>query len=198
MKAVSKQQKQRIEELVREEIAIVPYDPAWPGMFHAEAAFLRSRLPSNIIRRIEHFGSTAVPGLAAKPVIDMLIEVAGLDETKKHVVPLLQAEGYEYFWRPSFGDDVPPWYAWFIKRNTHGTRTHHLHMVEAGWDIWDRLYFRDYLREFPGVAEEYEKLKMTLASAHPRDRVTYTAQKTYFIVSVTKKAKEYFNSRKDK
>ena len=91
---MDKQQKQRIEELVREEIAIVPYDPTWPGMFNAEAEFLRGRFPGSIIRRIEHFGSTAVPGLAAKPVIDMLIEVAGLDETKKHVVPLLQAGTY--------------------------------------------------------------------------------------------------------
>ena len=197
MKAVSKQQKQRIEELVREEIAIVPYHPAWPGMFHAEAEFLRGRFPGSIIRRIEHFGSTAVPGLAAKPVIDMLIEVASLDETKKHVVPVLQAEGYQYFWRPSFGDDVPPWYAWFIKRNADGARTHHLHMVEAGWDIWDRLYFRDYLREFPEVAEEYGKLKMTLASAHPGDRVTYTARKTDFIVSVTEKAKAYYVKQKN-
>jgi len=192
------QQNQRIDELVREEIAIVHYDPGWPDMFNDEATFLRSRFPGSIIRRIEHFGSTAVPGLAAKPVIDMLIEVASLDETKKHIVPVLQAEGYEYFWRPSFGDDVPPWYAWCIKRNTDGARTHHLHMVEAGWDIWDRLYFRDYLREFPKVAEEYGKLKISLAGAHPGDRVTYTAQKTEFIVSVTEKAKAYYYNLKDK
>ena len=85
---------QRIEEAVREEIAIVAYDPAWPGQFAEEEAFLRSRLPGGMIARIEHFGSTAVPGLAAKPVIDMLAEVRSLDEAKDCIVPLLEAEGY--------------------------------------------------------------------------------------------------------
>ncbi|HUV83137.1 MAG TPA: GrpB family protein [archaeon] len=181
----------RIEELVHEEVAIVQYDPAWTKMFEEEAAFLRWKLPQNLVKRIEHFGSTAVPGLSAKPIIDILVEVTSLDETKKQIVPLLEAEGYEYFWRPAFGDDGPPYYAWFIKRNSKCKRTHHIHMVEADSELWDRLYFRDYLRQFPAEAKCYDELKRKLSEEYPNDRTNYTKEKSEFILTVTKKAKEY-------
>ena len=181
----------RIEELVHEEVAIVQYDPAWTKMFEEEAAFLRWKLPQNLVKRIEHFGSTAVPGLSAKPIIDILVEVMSLDETKKQIVPLLEAEGYEYFWRPAFGDDGPPYYAWFIKRNSKCKRTHHIHMVEADSELWDRLYFRDYLRQFPAEAKCYDELKRKLSEEYPNDRTNYTKEKSEFILTVTKKAKEY-------
>lgn len=98
---------QRIEEAIREEIAIAPYDPEWPFLFKKESEFLRSRLPASLITRIEHFGSTAVPGLAAKPTIDILVGVTSMDETRKQIAPLLESEGYDYFWRR----DVHPPYA---------------------------------------------------------------------------------------
>lgn len=184
--------KQRIEELIREEISIVPYDPEWPSLFEKEAAFLRDKLPKTIVKRIEHFGSTAVPGLSAKPIIDILVEVSSLDEAKKQIVPIMESEGYEYFWRPTIGNQ-PPYYAWFIKRNSDGKRTHHIHMVEADSELWDRLYFRDYLREFSNEAKRYDELKKSLSEKFPNDRVEYTEKKTEFIVSITKKAKEYYN-----
>ena len=109
--------KKRVEKLVREKIEIVPYNQNWSQMFEDEVAFLSKKLPQDIIKRIEHFGSTAILELAAKPIIDMLVEVSDLEEVKRRVVPILEAEGYEYFWRPAFGDDGPPFYAWFIKRN---------------------------------------------------------------------------------
>ena len=149
---------ERIAAANREEVSIVPYDPAWPRLFETEAEHLRVLFPHPLITRIEHFGSTAVPGLAAKPVVDMLIEVTSLDETKTMIVPLLEAEGYDYFWRPTRGDDVPPFYAWFIKRNSAGVRTHHLHLIEAHFDHWDALLFRDYLLEHRETAREYERL----------------------------------------
>ena len=187
--------KNRIEELVREEVAIVPYDPVWPKIFEEEAAFLRRKLPQNLVRRIEHFGSTAVPGLSAKPIIDILVEVSSLEDTKKQIVPILDAEGYEYFWRPAFGNDGPPYYAWFIKRNSEGKRTHHIHMVEEDSELWDRLYFRDYLRQFPTEAKRYDELKRKLSEEYLNDRVKYTEEKSDFILSVTKKAKEYYKSQ---
>ena len=95
------------------------------------------------------------PALAAKPVIDMLVEVTSLERTRTEVVPVLTVEGYDYFWRPTFGDDTPPWYAWFIKRDEAGVRTHHIHMVEADFPHWERLLFRDFLIEHPEVAAEY-------------------------------------------
>jgi len=75
--------KKRIKELVQEKVRIVPYDPVWLKMFEDESTFLRRKFPQDLIRRIEHFGSTAIPGLSAKPIIDILVEVSNLEETKK-------------------------------------------------------------------------------------------------------------------
>ena len=179
---------------MREEVAIAAYDPTWPEVFRQEKEHLLSCLPDDLVRRVEHFGSTSVPGLAAKPIVDMLVEVTDLEATKVRIAPLLDAQGYEYFWRPTHGDDGPPFYAWFIKRNPHGgTRTHHIHMVERHFaEHWDRLLFRDYLVDHPEVAREYETLKVRLASDFSRDRVRYTQGKTEFIVRVTEEAKRYY------
>ncbi len=184
-------QEERIRRAVREEVAIVPYDPRWPALFEEEKARLLARLPRDLVRRIEHFGSTAVPGLAAKPIVDMLVEVADLAETRARIVPVLEAEGYEHFWRPTHGEDGPPFYAWFIRRDpATGARTHHIHMVEREFaEHWDRLAFRDWLRARPDVAAEYETLKRRLAGASPADRVAYTRGKTEFIVRETERAK---------
>ncbi len=186
---MKKSLEQRIEEAIREEISIAPYNPEWPNLFEQEASFLRGNLPGSLIIKIEHFGSTAVPGLAAKPVIDTLVQVSSLEETRKQIVPLLESESYDYFWRT---DHVPA-YAWFIKRNSDGRRTHHLHVVEADSKLSDRLYFRDYLREFPQEAKRYEELKQHLSERHPNDRIAYTEGKTGYVVSVTERAKQYYN-----
>ena len=188
---MTRAQQERIKFLVSEEISIVDYDPHWPTSFDEEATFLRETLPPNLLTRIEHFGSTAVLGLSTKPIIDILVEVTSLQQTRKRIVPLLRFEGYEYLWRPA-RDDQPPYYAWFIKRNPLGVRTHHIHMVEHDSELWDRLYFRDYLRAFPDEAARYDKLKRSLANAFPRDRVVYTERKTEYITSITKRAKEFF------
>jgi GrpB-like predicted nucleotidyltransferase (UPF0157 family) len=185
---------QRIRRVTQEDVAIVPYDARWPELFRREKEHLLSCLPNDLIRRIEHFGSTAVPGLAAKPVVDMLVEVSDLGATRTCIAPVLVAQGYDYFWRPTRGDDGPPFYAWFIKRDPGtGIRTHHIHMVEAGFvEHWDRLLFRDYLIENPWVAREYQDLKLRLASAHPNDRVAYTKGKTEFVARVTEQAKQFY------
>jgi len=184
---------QRIQRVAREDVAITPYNPNWPFLFRQEKEHLLSCLPHGLIRRIEHFGSTAVPGLAAKPIVDMLVEVADLQTTRSQVVPILEGQGYDYFWRPTQGEDGPPFYAFFIKRHPQsGTRTHHIHMVEADFETWDRLLFRDYLIEHPQAAREYESLKVHLASAHPNDRVAYTEGKTEFVVRMTQQAKRFY------
>ena len=107
------------------------------------------------------------------------------------IAPVLESQGYDYFWRPTHGDDGLPFYAWFIKRDPRsGARTHHIHMVEAHFtEHWDRLLFRDYLVAHPDVAREYGALKIRLASASPHDRVAYTRGKTDFIDRVTAQAK---------
>ncbi len=184
---------ERVQRAMREDVGIVPYDPRWPELFRREADHLRSSVPSALILRIEHFGSTAVPGLAAKPVVDMLVQVTSLRATRSKIAPILQAQGYEYFWRPSFGDDTPPWYAFFIRRNERGIRTHHIHMVTCGRafrEHWDRLLFRVYLIDHPERARAYERLKKDLAAAHPNDRVAYTNGKTKFIQQITTRARK--------
>lgn len=180
---------EQIERALTEEIGIVDYDPGWPALFARERDHLLSCLPENLIVRIEHFGSTAVPGLAAKPVIDMLVEVLNLAQARRKIVPILEAQGYDYFWRPSFGDIRSPYYAWFIKRDESGRRTHHLHMIEKHFAQWDGLLFRDYLIAHPEVAREYEILKRALSRSYPSDRAAYTLAKGDFIRRVTEAAK---------
>ncbi len=179
---------ERVKRVLQEEVSIATYNPAWPLMFEEEKRHLLECLPNDLIRRIEHFGSTAVPNLAAKPVVDILVEVTSLEETKNRIVPLLEAQGYDYFWRT----DVSPAYAWFIKRDSVGKRTHHIHMVESDFEHWDRLLFRDYLIDHPQIAKDYEALKRNLASAHEHDRTAYTKGKAEFVLKVTRQAKEFY------
>ena len=184
---------QRIEEAIREEISIGPYDPGWPQLFEREAAFLQRILPKSIVVKIEHFGSTAVPGLEAKPIIDMLVEVSSLVDTQEHIVPILEAVGYDYFWRT----DVSPPYAWFIKRDSQGKRTHHIHMVEGDSKLWERLFFRDYLREFSDEAKHYAELKQALAAKFSHDRIAYTEAKTEYVGAITERAKRYYSQAEE-
>jgi GrpB-like predicted nucleotidyltransferase (UPF0157 family) len=183
---------EKIKRVLKDKVRLVPYNPIWAVLFAQEKEHLQACLPGELINRIEHFGGTAVPGLAAKPIIDILVEVTSLEETRKRIAPILESQGYDYFWRPTWGDDAPPFYAWFIKRDTGGNRTHHIHMVEHDFEHWERLLFRDYLIEHPDVAMEYQDLKNRLYAAHPHDRIVYTKGKTEFIVRITAMAKKYY------
>ena len=182
---------ERVQRLIAEDVSIQPYDPGWPELFQQEKTHLLSCLPAGLVKRVEHFGSTAVPGLAAKPIIDMLVEVSDLQAARSQIAPVLESQGYDYVWRPSRGDDGGPFYAWFIKRDrVSALRTHHIHMVEREFtDHWDRLLFRDYLIAHPLVAREYEALKLNLALRFANDRVGYANAKSDFIVRVTGEAK---------
>jgi GrpB-like predicted nucleotidyltransferase (UPF0157 family) len=184
---------ERVQQAVHEDVGILPYDSRWAGLFRREAEHLRSCIPAALIRRIEHFGSTAVPGLAAKPIVDMLVQVTSLRAARTEIAPILKAQGYDYFWRPSIGDDIPPWYAFFIRRDRRGIRTHHIHMVTGRRTFqghWERLLFRDYLIAHPETARAYERLKSDLAAVHPNDRVAYTEGKTIFIERITAQARK--------
>jgi GrpB-like predicted nucleotidyltransferase (UPF0157 family) len=179
--------RERVDRVSRELVEIKPYDPRWPALFVEERDRLMTWFPT-LIRRIEHFGSTAVPGLSAKPIVDMLAEVTSLDAARTRIAPELQRAGYDYFWRPSEGDDAPPFYAWFIRRDASGQRTHHIHMVESSFPQWESLLFRDYLIAQPAVAAEYEILKRRLAAEFPHDREAYTSGKGDFIRRITSTA----------
>jgi GrpB-like predicted nucleotidyltransferase (UPF0157 family) len=181
-------QPEHVTRALRERIEIVAYDPAWPAAFASEAARLRAVLPPDLIGRIEHFGSTAVPGLSAKPIIDMLVEVRSLEAVAQQIAPVLQAQGYEFFWRASEPGLPGVAYAWFIRRDAAGRRTHHIHFLETGAPEWARLTFRDYLIAHPDTAQAYDVLKRRIAAAFPEDRVAYAKAKTRFIEDVTRLA----------
>src|SRR5690606_32644297 len=113
-----------VARALSEPVELSEYDPEWPALFAAEADALHAILPPESTGRIEHIGSTAVPGLAAKPIIDILIETPSLQRVQEEIAPILTARGYEFFWRPG-----PDALAWFIKRDEAGARTHHIHFM---------------------------------------------------------------------
>jgi GrpB-like predicted nucleotidyltransferase (UPF0157 family) len=166
-------------------IEIRPYDPEWPREFDRERARLRSVLGS-LALRIDHNGSTSVPGLAAKPVIDIQISVRNLHPLDRYV-PLLQGAGYVHV--PHADDSFAP----FLHRPAAWPHTHHVHVVEAGGEEERRtLAFRDYLRMNPHWAREYEGMKRTLAGRYPAAGIetleAYANAKTRFVTEVTNRA----------
>ena len=180
--------RQRLESLVREPITVVPYDPVWPDRYLDLESLLKRSLPQGLWTRIAHIGSTAVPGMSAKPIIDVQVEVTSLDRVRREVVPIMCDLGFEYIWRPTMGENAP-FYAWFIGRNGRRERTAHIHMVEPDAASADRIIFRDFLRAHPEEAVRYEQLKAQLLETHANDRAAYTLGKTAFINSILDQAR---------
>lgn len=158
-------------------VEIADYDPGWPEAFVQERSLLESLLEPWLVGGCEHIGSTAVPGLAAKPVIDAMVGVAGLDESRS-AIPVLASHGYCYApYRPDLMH-------WFCKPSVM-FRTHHVHLVPFASPLWnDRLLFRDYLRVHGPIADEYARLKRELAARHRNDREAYTQAKDAFVKRV--------------
>lgn len=182
----------RVRRARSEPVELSEYDPDWPLQFAREAEHLRRLLPDAELGRIAHFGSTAIPGMLAKPIVDMLVEVPSLRGVQQRIAPVLERHGYEFFWRPSWRDPQSPEYTWFIKRDAQGRRTHHLHMLTADAQEWDRLLFRDYLIAHPPLASAYGALKRRLVQARPQDRIGYARAKSKFIEDVMAKAHAHF------
>jgi GrpB-like predicted nucleotidyltransferase (UPF0157 family) len=155
-------------------IRIVPYDPAWPEAFASERAALEEAIGSWAVGGIHHGGSTAVPGLAAKPIVDILVGVEDLESSRACFEPLSRLE---YLYAPYRSEEMH----WFCKPHPD-RRTHHLHLVPDGSRRYsEELAFRDRLRADPGTAERYARLKRELAERFPEDREAYTEAKTEFI-----------------
>lgn len=152
-------------------IHIAPYDPAWPERFAKEARRLRQVLGDEVLR-IDHVGSTSVPGLAAKPVIDIQVSVASLAPRERHRA-LLAGLGYEHVPLGDF-DRVYPFFKW----PGGWPGTHHVHLCVAGsaQDL-DHLAFRDRLRTDAATAADYAALKRRLAARH--DGLTLASQERY-------------------
>ncbi len=179
----------KLARVLAERIELVDCDPSWSSLYESEVARLEAFFPSGSIRRIEHVGSTAVPGLVAKLIIDILLGVDEFGFVEDDVAPRMEAAGYDYFLRPAFGDDGPR-YPWFIGRDQLGRRISHVHVALLDDEPqWNRVLFRDRLRSQPNVAGEYAALKHALAAQYPYDREAYTLAKTAFITRETAIAK---------
>lgn len=170
-------------------IQVVPYSEHWVELFKSESVLIRQTLESGIALKIEHFGSTAVEGLSAKPTIDILVEIPPLTEAlKEQIISKISTIGYQFIWRTD--EKVP--YMHFVKGYTpDGFRgdVFHIHMGDKNHALWDRIFFRDYLRQNRQVAAEYEILKKTLAKKYKYDREAYTNAKSDFVKRITTLAK---------
>ena len=168
-----------------DEIIVTDPDPAWPLLYAQESERLRDVF-GDALTAIAHVGSTSVPGLAAKPVIDLMVCVRSLDEARESVIGPLEALGYAYWLQ-----DTTPGRLFFVRGlPPNGPRTHHLHIVADGDDQWqDSLNFRDYLRAHPDEARRYEELKRDLAGRFRHRREEYTNGKSEYILGVIQKAR---------
>ena len=159
----------------------MPHREEWHQLFAEEKQLILDAIGEHVIA-IEHVGSTAICGIVAKPIIDMMVGIPKFDVGEKCVQPL-ERLGYKYK-----GENGVPMRHYFGK-GTPETRTHHLHMVAVGSDFWKHhLLFRDYLISNRQVAEEYNNLKIELAARFPHDREAYTNGKESFVKRVLREA----------
>ena len=165
-------------------VVIVDYDPRWPTWYEGERDRILAVVGSLIVG-IEHIGSTAVPGLGGKPIIDIMPAVRCLTDAEQCIEPL-EGIGYEYV--PEYNDLLPE--RRYFHKGPPQARSHHLHVVERASDFWERhLLFRDWLRMHPEDAQEYYLLKKELAARFGRDREGFTDAKTSFIESIVARAR---------
>ncbi len=169
-------------------IILTAHDARWDLWYAEEEALLKKYLPAELTVRISHIGSTAVKGIWAKPIIDILVEV--MPGSNLFVLkPVLEKAGYlcmsENDNRISFNKGYT--------ENGFAERVFHLHLRRYGDN--DELYFRDYLNNCPAVAKEYEKLKLSLWKQYEYDRDGYTKRKTAFVKRAAEEAKKIFQGR---
>lgn len=170
--------------MMTRKVIVVPHDPNWQRAFLAESQHLAIALGENIVN-IYHIGSTSIPIIYAKPIIDILIEVkdlAKVDDRDREI------ESLDYI---GMGEHGIVGRRFFRKDNAEGMRTHHIHIFETGSPQIDRhLAFRDHLISHPETALEYSKLKQQLAQKYPNDIQSYMDGKAEFISEIDKKAAE--------
>jgi GrpB-like predicted nucleotidyltransferase (UPF0157 family) len=162
-----------------EPVRLVPPDPSWPARFEKERAALEAAIGEWVCGGVQHVGSTAVPHLEAKPIIDILVGVRDLEAGRACFDPLARL-GYLY--APYLAEEMH----WFCKPHP-ARRTHHLHLVPIGSQRYrDEITFRDWLRANPELANRYAALKRELAKLHPDDRDAYTEAKGAFVRATLK------------
>jgi GrpB-like predicted nucleotidyltransferase (UPF0157 family) len=162
-------------------VRIVAYDPAWPALAEAELGRIEEALGSVAVR-LEHVGSTAVPGLSAKPILDLQLSVAAIDARERYAEPLARL-GYVFVPAPESPD-----YHFFAKPPQR-PRTHHLHVCQAGTEHELRhVAVRDFLRAHADEAARYAALKRRLVARHPHDRLAYMDGKDVYVKALEERA----------
>lgn len=155
-------------------VILEEYDSSWPEKFEHEKHFLLSVAGEWNFGSIEHVGSTAVLGMIAKPVIDVMFGVKSLEESKPAIETLVE-NGYKYW---PYKTEVMHWFC----KPSDAFRTHHLHLIPYESPLWkERIQFRDLLRSNIKIANQYASLKKELAVQYKEDRETYTEKKWPFV-----------------
>lgn len=169
--------------LGRKEVKLIKHNPEWRWIFDRESKKIQKVFGENLLD-IQHFGSTAISGMKAKPIIDMIAGVSDFKKIKKFLKPL-EKLGYEY--RPDAGTND----RLFFRKGGKFKSSYHLHLVKMNSRDWkDNLFFRDYLRENKQTAKEYASLKKELAKKFSNDRESYLSGKTEFIKKMINKGKK--------
>lgn len=183
-------------------VVIADYDPAWPLRFQREREMIIAACGPDLFVAVEHVGSTSVPGLAAKPIIDLMPGVRTLADVTPAVIERLASVGYAYgpeteHDQPGIGPGTPE--RRYFRKVEGGERVCHVHVVEVRGEWWvDTVLFRDYLRAHPETAQEYAELKRRLAAEFnekylPHNvniNVGYTEYKSDFVLGVLAKARD--------
>ena len=189
-----KTEKNNFDNLTAEQIGklfpirIVPYNPDWEVFFEQEKALITKVLGSNVALNVEHIGSTAVAGLAAKSTIDILVETPNLnDEMKQFLIEKLETAGYKNMYNAEKANKMT--FGKGYDENYGCTQTYHVHIRKKSNMSQDEICFRDYLRYNSAVRDEYAKLKYKLAEKYQFNREEYTQAKTKFITENTRAAR---------
>jgi len=170
-------------------VEVIPHNPRWRDAFEAEAKHVADALGENVVV-IHHIGSTAIPNIYAKPVIDLLVEVRDITEVDGRS-SAMESLGYEVM-----GEYGIAGRRYFRKETREGIRTHHIHAFEAGSaEVERHLAFRDYMIAHPGDAQRYSELKRKLAEEHPQSIDEYMDGKDGFIKEIDRRAAHWRTSQ---
>lgn len=171
-------------------VEVVPHDPRWRDAFEAEAGRVADALGETVVA-VHHVGSTSIPGIYAKPIVDMLVEVRDVGEVDGRS-QAMESLGYEVM-----GEYGIPGRRYFRKDDREGSRTHHVHAFEAGSAEAERhLAFRDYMIAHPEDAQRYSELKRRLADEHPQNIDGYMDGKDGFIKEIDRRAARWRTSQR--
>jgi GrpB-like predicted nucleotidyltransferase (UPF0157 family) len=182
--------KKALSELTKEEIGhlfpieISQYDPNWPKRYEQERQLIEANISPTLFSRIEHFGSTSVPGLSAKNTIDILMAVDFDDVSSLEIIEQMKNIGYDFNWQ----NEGTSCHMVFIKGydpEQPKQQTYHIHAAPEDHSLWNRIHFRNYLITHPEVAQAYEELKRSLAGRYKHERVAYRIAKTEFVKEIT-------------